>query len=247
MVLELLRKFKTQKVATAIDARMGEVYWSVYLEGKVKSERICKPEQVEKLGAEFVGVGSGWKIYKDSLIKASEIKCVEPELYPDSSDLVDLSILSIELGKKATHELPQPTYLRKQCSAKVIKINPFIFYYDLDMWKWIQKLASPKVFYETTNKLIPWFFWPFIVLIIIGLYWGLVLAPADYQQGESFRIIYIHVPSAWMSMLVYFIMAVAGGIGLIWQIKMAEVVAKVSAPIGATFTLIALVTGAVWG
>jgi len=104
------------------------------------------------------------------------------------------------------------------------------------MWKWIQKLASPKVFYETTNKLVPWFFWPFIVLIIIGLYWGLVLAPADYQQGESFRIIYIHVPSAWMSMLVYFIMAVAGGIGLIWQIKMAEVVAKVSAPIGATFT-----------
>ena len=62
------------------------------------------------------------------------------------------------------------------------------------MWKWIQKLASPKVFYETTNKLIPWFFWPFILLIIIGLYWGLVLAPADYQQGESFRIIYIHVP-----------------------------------------------------
>ena len=115
------------------------------------------------------------------------------------------------------------------------------------MWKWIQKLASPKFFYEITNKLIPWFFWPFIVLIVIGLYWGLVLAPADYQQGESFRIIYIHVPSAWMSMLVYFIMAVAGGIGLIWQIKMAEVVAKVSAPIGATFTLIALVTGAVWG
>ena len=54
------------------------------------------------------------------------------------------------------------------------------------MWKWIQKLASPQVFYETTNKLIPWFFWPFIALIILGLYWGLVLAPADYQQGEKF-------------------------------------------------------------
>jgi len=101
--LELLgfrasKKFNTQKVATAIDARMGEVYWAVYLEGIVKSERICKPEQVDKLSAEFVGVGSGWKIYKDSLIKASEIKCVEPEFYPDSSDLVDLSILSIDLG-----------------------------------------------------------------------------------------------------------------------------------------------------
>ena len=124
--LELLgyrasKKFNTQKVATAIDARMGEVYWAVYLEGIVKSERICKPEQVDKLSAEFVGVGSGWKIYKDSLIKASEIKCVEPEFYPDSSDLVDLSILSIDLGKKATYELPQPTYLRNNVAQKSLK------------------------------------------------------------------------------------------------------------------------------
>ena len=124
--LELLgyrasKKFNTQKVATAIDARMGEVYWAVYLEGIVKSERICKPEQVDKLSAEFVGVGSGWKIYKDSLIKASEIKCVEPEFYPDSSDLVDLSILSIDLGKKVTYELPQPTYLRNNVAQKSLK------------------------------------------------------------------------------------------------------------------------------
>ena len=124
--LELLgfrasKKYNTQKVATAIDARMGEVYWAVYLEGIVKSERICKPEQVDKLSAEFVGVGSGWKIYKDSLIKASEIKCVEPEFYPDSSDLVDLSILSIDLGKKVTHELPQPTYLRNNVAQKSLK------------------------------------------------------------------------------------------------------------------------------
>ena len=124
--LELLgyrasKKFNTQKVATAIDARMGEVYWAVYLEGIVKSERICKPEQVDKLSAEFVGVGSGWKIYKDSLIKASEIKCVEPEFYPDSSDLVDLSILSIDLGKKVTYELPQPTYLRNKVAQKSLK------------------------------------------------------------------------------------------------------------------------------
>ena len=124
--LELLgfrasKKFNTQKVATAIDARMGEVYWAVYLEGKVKSERVCKPEQVDNLGAEFVGVGSGWKIHKDSLIKASEIKCVEPEFYPDSSDLIDLSILSIDLGKKATHELPQPTYLRNNVAQKSLK------------------------------------------------------------------------------------------------------------------------------
>ena len=124
--LELLgyrasKKFNTEKIAAAIDARMGEVYWAVYIEGIVKSERICKPEQVDKLSAEFLGVGSGWKIYKDSLIKASEIKCIEPELYPDSSDLVDLSILSIDLGKKVTHELPQPTYLRNNVAQKSLK------------------------------------------------------------------------------------------------------------------------------
>jgi len=124
--LELLgyrasKKFNTEKVATAIDARMGEVYWAVYLEGIVKSERICKPEQVDKLSTEFVGVGSGWNIYKDSLIRASEIKCIEPEFYPDSSDLVDLSILAIKLGKKATNELPQPTYLRNNVAQKSLK------------------------------------------------------------------------------------------------------------------------------
>ena len=124
--LELLgygasRKFNTQKVATAIDARMGEVYWAVYLEGIVKGERICKPEEVDKLSAEFVGVGSGWKIYKDLLVKSSKIKCIDPELYPDSSDLVDLSILSIESGKKVTHELPQPTYLRNNVAQKSLK------------------------------------------------------------------------------------------------------------------------------
>ena len=115
------------------------------------------------------------------------------------------------------------------------------------MWKWIQKQASPKVFYKTCNRLIPWFFWPFIALFIVGLYWSLVIAPADYQQGNGYRIIFIHVPSAILSMMVYAIMAIAGGIGLIWQIKMAEVVAKVSAPIGAAFTIIALATGSIWG
>ena len=124
--LELLgfraaKKFNTQKVAAAIDARMGEVYWAVYLEGIVKSERICKPEQVDKLSAEFVGVGSGWKIYKDLLVKSSKIKCIDPELYPDSSDLIDLSILSIESGQKVTNKLPQPTYLRNNVAQKSLK------------------------------------------------------------------------------------------------------------------------------
>jgi heme exporter protein C len=115
------------------------------------------------------------------------------------------------------------------------------------MWKWIQRQSSPKFFYQTCSNLTPWFFWPFIGFLVIGLYWALIVSPADYQQGDGYRIIFIHVPSAILSMMVYAIMAIAGGIGLIWQIKMAEVVAKVSAPIGAAFTIIALVTGAVWG
>ena len=115
------------------------------------------------------------------------------------------------------------------------------------MWKWIQRQSSPKFFYQTCAKLTPWFLISFIVFGIIGLYWSLIVSPSDYQQGDGYRIIYIHVPSAIMSMVVYGFMAIAGGIGLIWQIKIAEVVAKVSAPIGVGFTVIALVTGAIWG
>ena len=102
-------------------------------------------------------------------------------------------------------------------------------------------------FYRISKKLIPWFLYPFIALTLVGLYWALIVSPPDYQQGESVRIMYVHVPAAWMSLFIYVVMAVAGAIGLIWQIKLANVVASVSAPIGAAFTFLALVTGAVWG
>lgn len=115
------------------------------------------------------------------------------------------------------------------------------------MWKWIQAFASPRNFYQTSEKIIPWLMVPFIGLSLIGLYWSFVVSPADYQQGDSVRIMYVHVPAAWMSLFIYIVMAIAGGIGLIWQIKLAHMVAKVSAPIGAAFTLLALVTGSVWG
>jgi heme exporter protein C len=85
------------------------------------------------------------------------------------------------------------------------------------------------------------------VAIAWGLYGGLVLAPADYQQGDSFRIIYVHVPSAWMSLFIYVVMAVAGAISLIWRMKLADVVLISSAPIGASFTFLALATGSLWG
>jgi len=115
------------------------------------------------------------------------------------------------------------------------------------MWKWFHQLASPRYFYELSGRLIPWVAWTCALLLLVGLIGGLVLAPPDYQQGDSFRIIYIHVPSAWMSMFVYVVMAGAGAVGLIWRIKLADVVAAASAPIGASFTFLALVTGSLWG
>jgi len=115
------------------------------------------------------------------------------------------------------------------------------------LWKFLHKLASPKYFYEISAKLIPWFAWTALLLILAALYLGLVKAPPDYQQGESYRIIYIHVPAAWMSMFIYMVMAIAGGIGLIWKMKLADVIAASSAPIGASFTFLALATGSLWG
>src|SRR5882672_652787 len=97
------------------------------------------------------------------------------------------------------------------------------------------------------TRLTPWFAWPAALLIIGGLWGGLVLAPADYQQGDGFRIIYVHAPSAWMSLMVYTTMAIAAAVGLIWRIKVAHAVAASCAPIGASFTFAALVTGALWG
>ena len=115
------------------------------------------------------------------------------------------------------------------------------------MWTFFHKLASPPYFYAFAGRLVPWLGWACVGLLIAGLYGGLVLAPPDYQQGESYRIIFIHVPSAWMSLFIYVVMAVCGGIGLIWHIKVAEVIAASSASVGASFTFIALVTGSLWG
>jgi len=113
--------------------------------------------------------------------------------------------------------------------------------------RFIHRLSSPVHFYRIAGKLTPWFAALCAVLLLAGLYGGLVLAPADYQQGESYRIIFIHVPSAWMSMFIYVVMAVAGLISLVWRIKLAEVVVVSSAPIGASFTFLALATGSLWG
>jgi heme exporter protein C len=111
----------------------------------------------------------------------------------------------------------------------------------------IHKMGSPPWFYGFTGKLVPWLWAIFLALTAWGLYMGLFKAPPDYQQGESFRIMYIHVPSAWMSMLIYASMAVMGFIALVWRIRMMEILAMSSAATGAAFTLIALATGSLWG
>ncbi|HEX5339838.1 MAG TPA: heme ABC transporter permease [Gammaproteobacteria bacterium] len=115
------------------------------------------------------------------------------------------------------------------------------------MFTWFHKLASPPYFYKFAQYVAPWTGWITAILLAIGLYGGLWLAPPDYQQGDGFRIIYIHVPSAWMSMFGYAFMAIAAGIGLIWRMKLASAVAAAAAPLGASFTFLALVTGSLWG
>jgi heme exporter protein C len=115
------------------------------------------------------------------------------------------------------------------------------------MWTFFHKLGSPPYFYRFAGRLIPWLGWICVGLLVAGLYGGLVLAPPDYQQGDSYRIIFIHVPSAWMSLFIYVLMAVTGAVGLIWRIKVAEAIAAASAPVGAWFTFLALITGSIWG
>jgi heme exporter protein C len=115
------------------------------------------------------------------------------------------------------------------------------------LYLFFHKTGSPPWFYRFSGLLIPWLWAGCIGLTAIGLYLGLVIAPADYQQGESVRIMYIHVPAAWMSMMIYGLMALWGFIALVWRIRIMEVLIISSAPIGAAFTIIALITGSLWG
>ena len=109
------------------------------------------------------------------------------------------------------------------------------------------KYAPPQRFYELCGTLIPWFAISGVILTIIGLVIGLGIAPSDHQQGNSYRIIFIHVPAAWMSMLIYVVMAFWAAIGLIFNARLASMLALSLAPTGAIMTFIALWTGAVWG
>jgi len=115
------------------------------------------------------------------------------------------------------------------------------------MWNWIHRWGSPPEFYGMSGRILPWFAVLTVLLFAIGLPWALVIAPEDYQQGNSVRIMYIHVPAAILAQSSYFMMAMAGAIFLIWRVKIADVAMASAAPVGASLTLLAILSGAIWG
>nr|WP_287854893.1 heme ABC transporter permease [Klebsiella sp.] len=115
------------------------------------------------------------------------------------------------------------------------------------MWKTLYQLANPSQLYLLCGRLVPWLGIASALLLTVGWSWGFGFAPADYQQGDSYRIIYLHVPAAMWSMGIYALMAIAAFIGLVWQMKMANLALVAMAPVGAVFTFIALATGSAWG
>jgi len=114
-------------------------------------------------------------------------------------------------------------------------------------WRWFHRFGSPAWIYGFAGRWAGRLGALAGVTMLVGLYLGLVVAPPDYQMGDSYRIIYIHVPSAWLSMFSYAVMALSAGVGLVWRIKVADYAAAAIAPLGAGFTFCALVTGSLWG
>ncbi len=114
-------------------------------------------------------------------------------------------------------------------------------------WAWLHRYASPPLFFRIAGRVIPWVSWLAAITGAAGLIGGLGLAPPDYQQGEGYRIIFVHVPAAVLSTMAYGVMAGAAGMGLIWRMNVAHAVAASCASVGAWFTVLALTTGSLWG
>ena len=119
------------------------------------------------------------------------------------------------------------------------------------MWQtlkhWYHLLGSPRHFYRISGLWLPWLAWIAGLGLAVGLIWGLLFAPPDYQQGDSYRIIFLHVPAASGALMGYIAMGVAGVVALVWRMKMAEVAIRSIAPFGAVLTAVALITGSIWG
>ncbi|MDC1251148.1 heme ABC transporter permease CcmC [Gammaproteobacteria bacterium] len=113
--------------------------------------------------------------------------------------------------------------------------------------KWLIEMGSPPLFYKWSTKILPWLFISAMLILGIGLFWGLLFAPTDYKQGDVYRILYIHVPSAILGQSIFMFMAFCGFINVIWRAKISGMMLKSAAPIGVSFTLLALVTGSIWG
>jgi heme exporter protein C len=113
----------------------------------------------------------------------------------------------------------------------------------INIWKY----ASPQAFFPLAGKLAPWFLALAGVLAVVGLYIGLLVAPSDFQQGDAYRIIFIHVPAAWMSMFIYLVMAFWCAVGFAMNTRLSFMMALALAPTGAMFTFVALWTGSLWG
>jgi len=111
----------------------------------------------------------------------------------------------------------------------------------------MHRFANPGQFLRVSAALLPWVSAGAIVCLATGLIWGFVFAPPDYQQGEAVRIIYIHVPAAWMAMFIYTCIAAASASALIWRHPLGDLIARAASPLGAGFTFIALVSGSLWG
>lgn len=111
----------------------------------------------------------------------------------------------------------------------------------------MHKFANPARFLRIAAVVLPWSAGLTVVLVAAGLYFALLASPADYQQGETVRIMYVHVPTAWMGLFCYTSLAIASAVALIWKHPLADVIAKATSPIGAGFTFVCLVTGALWG
>jgi len=109
------------------------------------------------------------------------------------------------------------------------------------------RFASPQVFYPFAGRLAPWFAWVAAALTAVGLWIGFFVAPTDFQQGEVYRVIFIHVPAAWMSMFIYLVMAFWSAVGLVMNTRLSFMMSQALAPTGAMFCFVALWTGALWG
>jgi heme exporter protein C len=108
-------------------------------------------------------------------------------------------------------------------------------------------LANPARFTRFSAKALPWCAWSAAIVLAVGLCWSLAVAPPDYQQGDAVRIMYVHVPAAWMARSVYLLVALASAVALVWRHPLAEIAASAAAPIGAAFTFVCLATGSLWG